>query len=115
MVWIILIVVIIFLLGFDMLVLHNKNQVVNNKKATIETIFWVSIALSFSIIIRWIYQNGWVANVNSEHLDRDKFWTIENGKRVFTPLFAALIMIELTDSIAMGVIVSIKKMNIKTQ
>lgn len=33
----------------------------------------------------------------STELDGNKFFTIENGKKVATPLFAALILIELTD------------------
>ncbi|MCB0836256.1 MAG: TerC/Alx family metal homeostasis membrane protein [Bacteroidetes bacterium] len=33
----------------------------------------------------------------SVNLDGEKFRTVENGVKVFTPLFAALIMIELTD------------------
>lgn len=33
----------------------------------------------------------------SSDLDGDKFFTIQNGKKLATPLFAALILIELTD------------------
>ena len=37
-------------------------------------------------------------NLNfSSELDGNKFFTIQNGKKVATPLFAALILIELTD------------------
>ncbi|MDO5654804.1 MAG: TerC/Alx family metal homeostasis membrane protein [Flavobacteriaceae bacterium] len=33
----------------------------------------------------------------SQNLDEDKFFTIQNGKKLATPLFAALILIEITD------------------
>jgi len=35
----------------------------------------------------------------SKNLDGDKFWTIENGKKIATPLFGALILIEISDVI----------------
>ena len=33
----------------------------------------------------------------SENLVGDKFWYVENGKRIFTPLFVALILVNLAD------------------
>lgn len=35
----------------------------------------------------------------SKHTDDGKFFTIDNGKRLATPLFVALVMIEFTDLI----------------
>ncbi|MFN7952051.1 MAG: TerC family protein [bacterium] len=34
---------------------------------------------------------------STDRFDGDHFWTIENGKRVATPLFLALILVEFTD------------------
>lgn len=53
------------LLSFDLLVLHKKGTEITNKKAAIETGFWVSIALSFSIAVYYLYQNGLIANTEN--------------------------------------------------
>ncbi|MCT7904289.1 Inner membrane protein alx [Candidatus Ornithobacterium hominis] len=60
-VWALLFIFIGSLLAFDLLVLH-KNDQISNRKTTIETIFWVFIALSFSGVIYLIYKNNWVHN-----------------------------------------------------
>lgn len=65
MVWIILIVLIALLMGFDLVVLNKREQATNNKKAAKETVFWVCIAVSFTAAIYWIYLKGYVANVNN--------------------------------------------------
>jgi tellurite resistance protein TerC len=65
MIWIIFLSVVFSLLAFDLLVLHKKGQVVSNRKATIESIFWVCIALSFSGIVYWLYREGHVQNDTS--------------------------------------------------
>ena len=50
-------------------------------------------------------QGGWVMRLarrlvpSTNRLDGDRFLTIENGRRVATPLFMALILVELTDVI----------------
>lgn len=64
MVWIILIVLIVLLMGFDLVVLNKREQSTNNKKAAKETVFWVCIAASFTAAIYWIYLNGYVDNPN---------------------------------------------------
>lgn len=210
MAWIILFTAFIVLIGFDMLVLHKKNEKVSHKKAAIETAFWVAFAMLFSIAVYYFYKFDWIVSEmepaeavtkyltgylielslsvdnlfviatifasqkvpmkyqhrvlfwgivgaivmralmiffgialmekfewmtyvfgafllytafnmlkheNDEHHEDEKFkfvkkyfkvtknfhaehfWIIENGKRVFTPLFIALIMIEFTDVI----------------
>ena len=210
MIWIYFTLLILTLLAIDLGVLHKKGQELNQKKAAIETIFWVSIASLFSLVVYWIYKEGLIQNprhltpggamvkyitgylielslsvdnlfviafiftsfkippkhqhwvlfwgilgaivfrasligvgiilINkiswmtyifglfllftafrmlshadeeedqrkmsnrvmrwfkvSQHLNGSKFWTYENGQRLATPLFAALVMIELTD------------------
>ena len=51
MIWSIFILVILLLLGFDLLVLHEKGKVVTYRKAAIETAFWTILALSFSGVV----------------------------------------------------------------
>ncbi|MBV7441633.1 TerC/Alx family metal homeostasis membrane protein [Weeksellaceae bacterium TAE3-ERU29] len=60
-VWVCLVLFIVSLLAFDLLVLHKREEV-SHRKTTIETIFWVIIALSFSGVLYLIYENEWVTN-----------------------------------------------------
>lgn len=62
MTWIIFITFIVFLLAIDLLVLHKKGEVVNNRKAAIESTFWVGIACAFSFVVYWLYSMGHVEN-----------------------------------------------------
>ncbi len=211
MVWICLIAVLLALLLIDLLILSKRSDKTNQKAIAIETTFWVSIALLFSLVVYYLYDNALVNNPNrltaseatvkyisgylielslsmdnlfviamiftsfkipiqsqhkalfwgilgalvfrglmiwlgvvlinqiswityifgafllytafkmlvtdeesndkkyitfvrkyfkvTEELDGDKFWTVHNGVRMATPLFAALVMIEFTDLI----------------
>ena len=65
MIWYFFILLILFLFGIDMLVLHKKGSVNSHKKATLETCLWVTIALSFSFAIYWSYKIGFVNNINN--------------------------------------------------
>ena len=58
MVWTLLIVLIFALMAIDLLVLNKKGQHVTNKRAAIETIFWVSVAFLFSGVVYWLYTAG---------------------------------------------------------
>lgn len=62
MIWIYFTILILTLLGIDLGVLHKKGQELNHKKAAIETIFWVSIAFLFSLVVFWIYKEGLTDN-----------------------------------------------------
>lgn len=61
-IWSIFVGFIILLLAFDLFVLHKKNVVVGNKKAALETLFWISIAGSFSFVIHYLFSNDMVTN-----------------------------------------------------
>lgn len=63
MIWVIFIALILGLLTLDLVVLHNRGEMTNAKAAK-ESAFWISIALSFSFAVYWIYKNEWVNNVN---------------------------------------------------
>ncbi|MBK7128051.1 MAG: TerC/Alx family metal homeostasis membrane protein [Crocinitomicaceae bacterium] len=55
MVWVLLIALVLGLLLFDLFVLNKKGEHVSNRKAAIETVFWVSIAIIFSGVLYWLY------------------------------------------------------------
>ena len=65
MVWTLLIVFILILLAFDLLVLHRKGEAPTNRRAAIESSFLVTIALSFSIAVYFIYRDGMIDNPES--------------------------------------------------
>ncbi|MCB0687250.1 MAG: TerC/Alx family metal homeostasis membrane protein [Saprospiraceae bacterium] len=62
MIWIYFTILILSLLAIDLGVLHKKGQELNHRKAAIETIFWVSIAFLFSLVIFWLYKEGHIDN-----------------------------------------------------
>jgi tellurite resistance protein TerC len=62
MVWTSLIVLIFLLMAFDLLVLNQKGKHITNKRAAIETIFWVSMAFAFSGVLYWLYHAGHVTH-----------------------------------------------------
>jgi len=64
LVWIGLIVLVLVLLLIDIVILHKKGQVITRKKATKETLIWVLIAISFSLIVYWVYALQLVNNIN---------------------------------------------------
>jgi len=53
--WIGFILLIILLLLLDMFVFHKKGEVVNMKKALWLSLFWISLALTFNIIIYYLF------------------------------------------------------------
>ena len=61
-IWTSLIILIFLLMAFDMLVLNRKGEHITNKRAAIETIFWVSVAFLFSGVLYWLYANGHMAH-----------------------------------------------------
>ena len=63
--WIVLLSHIAILLCIDFFVLHKKNKPISPKKALFETLFFVTNALMFSILIYWFYTNGAVNNINN--------------------------------------------------
>jgi tellurite resistance protein TerC len=61
-VWIIFIVCILIFLALDLGVFNKTPHVISTKEASIWTLIWVSVALSFSFLVFLIFKNGWVAN-----------------------------------------------------
>lgn len=62
MIWLFLILFVLLLLFIDLFFLHKKGEIINNKRAAIETIFWVSIASAFTLIIYYGFLYNWVSN-----------------------------------------------------
>ncbi|MDX1941824.1 MAG: TerC family protein [Saprospiraceae bacterium] len=66
-IWIAFLVLVFFLLALDLGVFHREAHSVSTKEAINWTILWVSLAFSFSVVVYFAYENGWVAN--PENLD----------------------------------------------
>lgn len=61
-IWIAFIVLIIFFLALDLGVFHKNEHVIKTKEAGIWTAVWVSVALSFTGVIYWLFSEGLVEN-----------------------------------------------------
>jgi len=61
-IWIIFIACILVFLALDLGVFNKENHVIKSKEASIWTAIWVTVALSFSGVIYWLFANGMVAN-----------------------------------------------------
>ncbi len=66
MIWTSLIILIFVLLAFDLLVLNKKGEHITNKRAAVETIFWVSVAFIFSGVVYWLYDAGHMSHPKTE-------------------------------------------------
>jgi len=62
LIWIIFISFIILFLALDLGVFNRKAHVISSKEASVWTAVWVTLALSFSGVIFWLYQSGLIAN-----------------------------------------------------
>lgn len=63
-IWIAFFVFIIASLLVDLLILNRKGVAFTHRKTAIETFLWITLALSFSFAVHWIYKNGMVHNIN---------------------------------------------------
>ncbi len=61
-VWILFLALIIVFLALDLGVFHKEEHVIKSKEAGIWTAVWVTVALSFSGVIYWLFSNGMVEN-----------------------------------------------------
>ncbi|TMM57263.1 TerC family protein [Maribacter algarum] len=61
-IWIIFIAFILVFLALDLGVFNKENHVIKTKEASIWTAIWVTVALSFSGVIYWLFANGLVDN-----------------------------------------------------
>ncbi len=61
-IWIIFIAFILVFLALDLGVFNKENHVIKTKEASIWTAIWVTVALSFSGVIYWLFANGMVEN-----------------------------------------------------
>ncbi|WP_273566921.1 TerC family protein [Maribacter halichondriae] len=61
-VWIIFIALIIVFLALDLGVFHKEEHVIKSKEAGIWTAIWVTIALSFSGVIYWLFSSWLIEN-----------------------------------------------------
>lgn len=63
--WIVLISYLLALLLIDFFVLHKKDRVISVKRAVFETIFFITNALVFSVLIYLFYDKDLVDNINN--------------------------------------------------
>lgn len=61
-IWIGFIAVVIIFLALDLGVFHKNDHVIKTKEAGIWTAVWVSVALSFTGVIYWLFSSGLVEN-----------------------------------------------------
>lgn len=61
-IWIVFIAFILGFLALDLGVFNKENHVIKSKEASIWTAIWVTVALSFSGVIYWLFANGLVDN-----------------------------------------------------
>ncbi|MEO7282153.1 TerC family protein [Gelidibacter sp.] len=61
-VWILFIALIVIFLALDLGVFHKNDHVIKTKEAGIWTAIWITVALSFSGVIYWLFANGLVDN-----------------------------------------------------
>lgn len=62
MMWISFFVLLILSLVFDLGILEKKSKALTTKQALGRTLIWVSLALSYSIVVYFAYKNNWVEN-----------------------------------------------------
>ncbi|MDX2247169.1 MAG: TerC family protein [Bacteroidia bacterium] len=63
-VWIVFIVCILLFLALDLGVFNKDAHIIKTKEASVWTGIWVSVALSFSLVIFWLYKNNMVENIH---------------------------------------------------
>lgn len=61
-VWIIFIITILIFIALDLGVFNKTPHIITPKEASVWTVFWLIIGLSFSFLIYFIFKNGWVDN-----------------------------------------------------
>ncbi|MGB5509183.1 TerC family protein, partial [Robiginitalea sp.] len=61
-IWIIFIICIIIFLALDLGIFHKNDHVIRSKEAGIWTAIWVTVALSFSGVIYWLFSQNLVDN-----------------------------------------------------
>lgn len=62
LIWISFIILIVIFLALDLGVFHKNDHVIKTKEAGIWTAIWITVALSFSGVIYWLFSSGLVAN-----------------------------------------------------
>ncbi len=65
MIYVALLAIVLLLLYIDLKTLNKKQNQPNNKHTTIETLYWVSLALGFSGVLYWAYSADIVDNPNN--------------------------------------------------
>jgi tellurite resistance protein TerC len=75
-VWIIFLALIFLFLALDLGVFNKNPHIIKPKEAGIWTGIWVSLSFIFSIVIGWIYKNGFIAYLIELSLSVDNIFVI---------------------------------------
>lgn len=59
-IWVSFILLIILFLALDLGILNREDHIIRSKEASLWTALWVTVALSFSGVIYWLYSDGLV-------------------------------------------------------
>lgn len=71
MIWTLFSILILVLILVDMGVFNKNNHIVSMKESLVWTLIWVVIALLFSFVVFYIYEDNWF-DFNSQNLDSTK-------------------------------------------
>ncbi len=77
-VWVLFIALITIFLTLDLGIFHKNDHVIKTKEAGIWTAIWITVALSFSGVIYWLFSTGLVENPTGAHSQQCRF-KIYNG------------------------------------
>lgn len=61
-VWVVFIACILVFLALDLGVFNKENHIIKTKEASMWTAIWVTVALSFSGVVYWLFSSGIIAN-----------------------------------------------------
>lgn len=61
-VWILFLGAVLLFLALDLGVFNKNPHIISTKEASIWTGIWVSLSFLFSLVIHWIYKNGYIDN-----------------------------------------------------
>ena len=64
-VWIIFLFVIVIFLALDLGIFNRVSHVISTREASVWTSIWVTVALSFSAVIYWLYSADIIDNIDN--------------------------------------------------
>ena len=110
--WFVFVAIVLAALFVDFVVLRKQGaHEVGVREALNWSVLWVALSLAFNGLLWWAAGKESSLDDNpalkllrkvlpvSKQFDGEKFWTVENGKKIATPLMMVIAMVALTDVI----------------